>query len=198
MHTLTLSQAQAALQANNNITPQQVATLLGNVSVTFAQITYVTKVLTAAAHKAQTIQKVTVANVILCSNIKAHTSVYANKVKRTAATIQDNDQAAVAAFTPSDNYFEHTECHSIVQHKQHADKFYLYAIYNKARSVYMHDGNIVDEAHVAQFLTPAAAKTLLQPTDVVHNVTHNIRHTVAVRTIALSNIVSIRARKQLI
>lgn len=197
----TLSQAQQAIQqhANNNtITEARVVQQLGNASITFAQIEYVTKVLTAAAHKAEVIQKVTKANVILCSNIKAHTSVYANKVKKTAKGIASNDQAAVEAFTPSSNYFEHTHCHSIVQHKEHADKLYLYAIYNKANSVYMHNGNIVTEQQVAEFLTPSAKKAMLDKDGTVHNVTHNITHSVAVRTIALSNIVSIRARKQLV
>jgi len=199
MKILTLAQAQNAIALHNSnsvITAQQVQQLLGNVSVTFAQIEYVTKVQTAAAHKAQNIQKITRANVILSSTLKAHTSVYANKVKKTAAAIQDNDQAAVAAFTPQANYFEHTACHSVVQHTEHADKQYLYAIYNNATSLYMHNGAIVDEQHVAQFLTPSAKRDMLNKDSTVHNKTHNIRHTVAVRTIALANIISIRARKQ--
>jgi len=198
---LTLAQAQAAtlLHANNNtLTVAQVQQLLANASVTFAQILYVTAVQTAAAHKAQNIQKVTSANVILCSNINAHTSVYANKVKRSAAKYSNNNAAAIAAFTAQQNYFVHTAVYSIVQHAQHSDKFYLYAIYNNANSVYMHNNAIVSKQHIAQYLTASAAKALLQPSDTVHNVTHNITHNVAVRTIALSNIVSVTARKQLL
>jgi len=201
MSKLTALQAQQAiaLHSNNNtLTVQQIDAALANASVTFASILYVTAVQTAAAHKAQNIQKVTSANVILCSNIKAHTSVYANKVKKSAAAISSNDQAAVAAFSPSSNYFEHTAVHCIVQHKVHADKAYLYAIYNTANSLYMHNGVVVDKQHVVQYLTPSAAKELLQPSDTVHNVTHNISHTVQVRTIALSNIVSMGVRKQLL
>lgn len=200
MYTLTQAQAIQAVQqhANNNtLTVAQLGQLLGNASITFAQIMYVTKVQLAAAHKQENIQKVTNANVILCSNIKAHTSVYANKVKRSAAQISTNDPAAVEAFQAQQNYYEHTECYSIVRHREHTDKFYLYAIYNSAKSVYMHNGNIVDEQHVAQYMTPSGAKALLNPAQAVHNVSHNIDHTVAVRTIALSNIVSVRARKQL-
>ena len=201
MHTLTLAQALqvAAARANNNtVTAAQVATLLANASVTFAQLVYVTKVQTAAAHKAQSIQKVTSANVILCSNIKAHTSVYANKVRKTAAAIASNDMQAVQAFTAQKNYFEHTACHCIVQHTQHADKQYLYVIYNNAQSMYLHNNTQATLQQVAQYLTPSAARDLQSTDYVVRNIKHNIAHTVAVRTIALSNIVSIRARKQLL
>lgn len=201
MHTLTLAQAQnaIALHANNNVvTAQQIANLLQNVSVTFAQITYVTQVALAAAHKAQNITKVTTANVILCSSLNAHTSVYANKVRKTAAAISSNNAAAVQAFTAAQNYFTHTNVHCIVAHTQHANKMYLYAIYNNASSVYMHNNAVVTKQHVAAYCTKSAAAQLLQKDNIVHNKTHNIKHTVQVRTIALSNIVSIKARKQLL
>lgn len=201
MKHITTAEANTAcaLHANNNtLTVTQVQQLLGNVSVTFATIEYVTSVQVAAAHKAQNIKKVTKANVILCSNIDAHTSVYANKVKKTAATIASNDQAAVAAFTPQANYFEHTACHSIVQHKAHADKFYLYVIYNAASSIFMRNGTQVSKQDIIPFLTPSGARDLMAGTDVVENKTHGIKHRVAVRTIALSNIVSIKARRQFV
>lgn len=201
MKKLTANEAQTAITAranSNQITAFDVAAILDNASVTFAQIVYVTKVQTAAAHKGQDIVKVTKANVILCSNIKAHTSVYANKVRKTAKGIETNNQAAVEGFSAQQNYFEHTNVYSVVQHLQHADKQYLYAIYNNASSVYMHNGVVVDKAHVAQFLTPSAAKALLHNDGTVHNVTHNITHTVQVRTIALSNLVSIKARKRIL
>jgi hypothetical protein len=201
MHTLTLAQAQQAmlLHANNNVvTAQQVTQLLNNASVTFAQITYVTQVQTAAAHKAQSIYKVTTANVILCANIKAHTSVYANKVKRSAAKYAQNNAQAVQAFTAQQNYFTHTATHCIVAHTQHANKLYLYAIYNNASSVYMHNNAVVSKQHAAAYCTPSTAASMLRESNIVHNVTHNIDHTAHVRTIALSNIVSVRARKQLL
>lgn len=199
MYTLAQAQAAQQLHANNNtVTAQQIAALLQNVSVTFANIQYVTKVQTAAAHKNENISKVTSANVILCSSLKAHTDVYARKVRKTAAAIASNDMQAVQQFTAQKNYFEHTACHCIVQHAQHADKQYLYVIYNNAHSIYMHNGKQVTLQQVAQYLTPSAARDLTKTDNIVHNVTHNIRHTVAVRTIALSNIVSIKARKQLL
>lgn len=201
MKRITLAEANTAcaLHANNNtLSVAQMQQLLGNVSVTFATIEYVTAVQVAAKHRDQNIKKVTKANVILCSNLAAHTSVYANMVRKTAATIESNDQAAVAAFTPQANYFEHTACHSIVQHREHAEKCYLYVIYNAASSIYLRNGTEVSKHDVAQYLTPSAARTLLDVDEIVYNATHGIRHKVAVRTIALSNIVSIRARKQFV
>jgi len=201
MQTFTNAQAHAAVAAhanNNTLSVAQVQQLLANVSVTFAQILYVTNVLTAAAHKQQQLRKVTCANVILCSNINAHTSVYARKVQRSAAKIASNSAQAVAAFNAQDNYFAHTQCYSIVVHKQHASKYYLYAIYNNAQSLYLHNNNVVSKQHIAQFLTASAAQQLLQNNNTVHNVTHDITHNVHVRTIALSNIVQIKARKQII
>ena len=201
MKQLTLSQAQQAilLHANNNtLSAPQLEFLLRGVSVTFAQILYVTQVQLAAAHKAEGIQKVTSANVLLASNIAAQTQLYARAVRKSAAKFAQNDPAAVQAFESSGNYFEHTATHSLVVHKQHPDKFYMFAIYNNATSVYMHNGAVVDKQHVAQYSTPSAAKLLLKADDTVHNVTHNVTHSVHVRTIALDNIVHIRARKQLL
>lgn len=201
MQTLTHAQALQAVAAqgnNNTITQAQLQNLLANVSVTFAQITYVTQVQLAAAHKQEGICKVTTANVMLCSNIKAHTAVYKRKVQRSAAKYAQNTAAAIAAFTAQPNYYTHTNVHSIVQHTQHADKLYLYCFYNNAQSVYLHNNAVVTKQHVAAYCTRSAAAALLQTDNTVHNVTHNITHDVHVRTIALSNIVSIRARKQLL
>lgn len=201
MQTLSVAQAQQAilLQNNNNtITAQAVANLLRNVSVTFAQIVYVTKVQTAAKHKNEQLYKVTTANVLLAANVQAHTSVYARKVRKTASAIASNDAQAVQAFTAQANWFEHTATHCIVAHKQHTEKLYLYAIYNNASSVYMHNNAVVSKQHAAAYCTASVAATMLRESNIVHNVTHNIDHTAHVRTIALSNIVSVRARKQLL
>ena len=201
MQKLTAQQAQAAitLHSNNNtITQAQLQNLLANVSVTFAQITYVTKVQLAAAHKAQNIVKVTTANVMLCSNIKAHTAVYKRKVQRSAAKYASNSAAAVAAFTAAQASYTHTAVHSIVHNNKNINALYLYCFYNTASSLYMHNNAVVTKQHVAAYCTNSAATALLQQNNTVHNVTHNITHNVQVRTIALHNIVSIKARKQLL
>ena len=201
MQQITAQQAHAAIAlhaSNNALTVAQVQQLLQNVSVTFAQICYVTKVATAAAHKAQSISKVTSANVMLASNLQAHTALYARAVRKNAAQYAQNDASAVAAFTAAQSYFAHTATHCIVQHKQNAALQYLFAIYNNASSVYVHNNSVVSKQHVAQYCTASAAAQLLQACSTTHNKTHNIVHSVTVRTIALSNIVSIRARKQLL
>jgi hypothetical protein len=185
-----------AMHANaQHITAQQIAALLANASTTFANIAYVTQVKTAAKHKAVNIQKVTVANVQLFANINAATSVFANAVKRSAAKIATNNVANVQQFTAQQNYFTHTACYSIVQHKQTLAQ-YLYAIFNNASSVYFINNTVATKQQVAQYLTASAAAALLQDSNTVTNVTHNIQHNVNVRTIALQNIVSIVANKQ--
>jgi hypothetical protein len=200
---ITQQQAQAAIQAhasNTTISQQQIAALLKDVSVTFAQITYVTQVQLAAEHRhaGVVINKVTTANVMLCSNIKAHTAVYKRKVQRSAAKYASNSAAAVAAFTASPASYTHTAVHSIVHNNKNVNAMYLYCFYNRATSVYMHNGAAVTKQHVAAYCTNSAAAALLNATKQVHNVTHDITHDVTVRTIALHNIVSIRARKQLL
>lgn len=198
---MELALAQQAIQLQRNgtaITPADVSAMLATVrGTTFATITQVTKVATAAAHRAVTINKVTEASVQLFNNINEFTSVYANAVKRSAAKIADNDAALVEQFQAQSNYFEHTDCYSVVKHKT-KDAYYLYAIYNKATSVYVMDGRELSKAEVAEYLTPSAARELLAPYDHNLNVTHDVLHDVTVRTVALSNIVSIVANKQLL
>jgi len=199
MQTFTTQQAQAALaaqQSNAQITAQQVQQLLNNASVTFANVTFVTQQQNAAAHKHVVINKVTSANVILCSNIAAHTSVYANKVRKSAAQFANNNANAVAAFTASAASYTHTDCYSIVQNNKVATKLYLYAIFNNAQSILLHNNVQVSKQFAQQFLTASALAA--QCASVTHNKTHNIVHNVVVRTIALSNIVSICARKQIL
>lgn len=168
-----------------------IASLLEGKSVTFAQLEYVTDVKTAAKHKDIKISKQTSANVQLFANVRA--DVYANAVRRSAAQDATNDATDIAEFTTSENYFKHSaECYSIVEHRQNA-KLYLYCIYNNAKSVYTINGQTASRAEVAEYLTPSAAKALLEGNKSVHNVTNNITHNVIVRTIALDNIVSINA-----
>jgi hypothetical protein len=186
---------QAQVQQQDSIA-QQIRALLQDVSVTFAQLTYTTQVKTAAAHKAVCILKQTNANVQLFSNINSATSVFANAVKKSAGQNPYNDQQNVQQFRAQENYFEHTDCHSIVRHKV-AGNLYLYAIFNKnSSSDYTIDGQPATKQDVAQFLTPGERDKLLNSSAVTHNKTHNVEHEVIVRTIALHNIQSITAMKQ--
>jgi hypothetical protein len=171
-----------------------IASLLANKSVTFAQINTTTAVNTAAAYRHLNIQKHTTANVQLFANV--HSDVYKLAVQRSAAKFADNTAAAIADFESSSNYFAHTDCYSIVQHKKRND-LYLYCIYNNASSFYTIDNVVAtSKQQIAQYLTASDAARLLNPPQSTHNVTNNITHDVVVRTIALQNINSIHAAKQ--
>ncbi len=198
MNTQTALQIIQLHAAGTRITQTDVSALLANVKgVTFAQIVQCTPVALAAKHKAIVIQKVTEASVQLFNNLAAETSVYANAVKR-SATAMASDPANVAAFEVQETWFEHTaECYSIVKHKT-KEAYYLYAIYNGGKSVYIMDGKELTKAEVAEYLTPSAAKALLTPEDGTYNVGQDIVHNVTVRVTGMDNIVSIVAQKQLL
>ena len=83
-----------------------------------------------------------------------------------------------------------------MQHKLDAQKYYLYAIYNTAESMYFINAQPATKQQVAALLTASAATKLLEGNATVHNVANNVTHTVQVRTIALQNIVSITAHSQ--
>ena len=173
-----------------------IAAMLNNASVTFAQIAYTTQIATSAANKQHNVQKHVVANVQLFANIKQATQVFANAVKKSASNIASNNAQNVAAFTQQSNYFAHTNCYSIVQHKQNA-KLYLYCIFNNVTStVYTINNVVATKQQVATLLTASAATKLLQESNTVTNVTHNIQHNVQVRTIALANVKSVTCNKQ--
>jgi hypothetical protein len=193
MQTLQLVAQQT--QTQQQAIAQRIQQMLANVSTTFANIQYTTQVATAAKHKNVNITKVTNANVQLFSNISAYTNVYANAVKRSAQNIQQAQNANVQNFATQQNYFTHTNCYSIVQHNTN-NNLYLYAIFNSAKSIYFINNVQSTKQQVAQYLTASAAQQLLQNSNIVHNVTNNVLHTVQVRTIALHNINSITVCKQ--
>lgn len=177
-----------------SISGADVSNLLSDVKgTTFAEIVYVTNVKTAAAHKAERVQKLTVANVQLFNNLKEFTNAYSLAVKRSANKIEANDTNAVDNFTTQGNYFEHTACYSVVEHKT-SRKQYLFAIFNNANSEYYHNGEVVSKESIATMLTPSEREKLLNATNEVRNVANNITHSVHVRTIALENIIGIKAK----
>ena len=177
---------------HQDVVASVIATLLGNRSVTFAQLEYETDVPTAAAHAALTIRKRSVGNVQLYANIKAQTEVYADAVKRSAAKEGGNNPKDIASFQAQGNYFEHLDCYSIVKHKARED-LYLYARFFRADSEYTVEGKPATKEEVAQYLTPSERKKLLDPPKTQYNATYDIEHNVVIRTIKLENIISIRA-----
>lgn len=180
----------AAHRCGTHITQQQVVQLLDPVrGVTFSNITTVTRQPLAAANREREVFKVTVANVQLFNGVEV--DVYAAAVKRSAARLGQD----ASAFESSGNHFTHTDCYSVVVNER-LNTHYLYAVYNRASSVYVLDGRVVDKAAVAELCTPSVAKTLLNPRPTVRNVTHDLEHDVIVRTPRLDSIVSITAMRQ--
>lgn len=181
------------LHTTGGISTHNTARLFANVAgMTIAAISYVTEVATSAKspHRGQII-KVTRANVMLANNLKEYTNVYLNKIKRTAGE-------PVTDWQPTETYFQHTDTFCITQHKQHADRFYLYAFFNGADSVYINTATnlVMSKDDVAAELTPSAAKKLLEDKSEVYNKTNDVTHNAIVRTISLENVVSISIKGQ--
>jgi hypothetical protein len=175
------------------ISESQVKELLNHHGVRFAQVSTVTPVSTAAANKHIKITKATTANVALYASLKDF-EVYRKSVLKSAAKIEENDPDKIAEFQTQDNWFTHDdpECWALVHHKTKGNA-YLYAVYNGAESSYYIDGIEATKEQVAEYLTPSAKETLLNPKEHVENKTYGIVHDVITRTISLDNVKEIRA-----
>lgn len=159
----------------------------------FASVEYTTQVKTAAAHREMNIRKHTVANVQLFANIRDAPAVFEAAVKRSATKLGE-DPNRVAAFRQQSNWFTHTACWSIVQHAK-TGALYLYVIFNNAASDFTINGAPATRTDVAQYLTPSAARDLLNPSKGIHNKTHDLHHNIQVRAIALDNVQRIVVNK---
>jgi hypothetical protein len=169
-----------------SITAQDIVALLDPVKgTTFAQLVFETDVKPSAANKHISIRKLTSANVQLFANTKDFL-VFKRQVERSTG-IED--------YKLSDTWFHHTPCFSIVEHNTNG-KQYLYAIMNSASSSFTIDGVAAVRLQVADLLTPAAKRDLLNPQDEVYNKTNDVKHNVHPRVIELGNIKSVRAMKQ--
>lgn len=195
---LTLAYARAALTAHTaaKVTASRVTALLApyNNTATLANVTQVTKVQTAAAHKHLTIQKVTRANVLLFANALNYVAC----IQRSAAKVAGNEPQNVADFTASEASFTHDpDCYSIVTNNNSSQQ-YLYLHYNSAESVYVLNGTLISVETAASFCTPSVAKVMLQPSKTTHNVRNDVTHNIVVRTVKLQNIVRLAALKQVL
>lgn len=168
----------------------------------FANITQATQVKLAAAHKDHSIIKVSRANVTLFANVNAAKEHFANAVKRSATSLGESSQSNIDNFQQQSNWFTHdhslSDLYCIVRHC-HKDSYYLYAVYNSVQETayYSEDlGRELSKEEVAEYMTPSAAKALLNPDKTVHNKTHDVKHNVTLRTVGLQNVVSITANKQ--
>lgn len=193
MQQLTLAYAQAAIaaQTGGKITASRIKALLApyHNTATLANITQVTQVQLAAAFKGVLIQKVTRGSVLLFANALN----YAAAVQRSARKFTDNDTAKIAAFVAAEPSYTHDpDCYSIAINKNSGQE-YLYAHYNRATTAYVMHDRLVDTEFVAKFCTPSVAAILLKTDRTTHNVSNDIVHDLAIRTVKVQNIVRIAA-----
>ena len=162
--------------------------------VNFANIEYCVSVDTSASNRAVKIRKAVRCNAQLFASIKDY-DLYRKQVLRSANKLSESE---ITDFVVSETYFEHTDCFSIVQHKKDSAKQYLYAIYNRAESIVFVDDVESTREHAASFMTASAAEKFLSESKLVYNKTNDVTHDVTLRTITLSNIVSMTVNKQVL
>ena len=165
-------------------------------AATFASVNYNTQIKTAAAHKHNAVHKTVTANVTLFNSIK-HANVYANALAKSANkhNAQQNASNAAIAQQQQQAHYTHTDCYSIVYNAKH-NVYYLYCIINNANSTYYINNAQATKAQVAQLLTNSAANKLLDNSKTQYNKTHDVTHTLMLRTIKCSNINTITINKQ--
>jgi hypothetical protein len=189
LDTVAANDAISQHALGKSITKDQIAELLQTTrGTTFAALCSVTPVKTASAFKEVDIKKVSISNVQLFNNLKEYTDVYVNAVERSSGS---------SDFVKSETWFHHTDCFPVVEHNTNF-KQYLWAIFNHADTMYVRDGVEMTRAQVSEYLTPSEAKKMLEPSKTVYNVTNDIAHNITVRTIALENVVWIRANHLMI
>ena len=177
-----------------NITAQQqfanaIIELLANYSNINVLLTTNTTIAVAAKYKSTvSINKISTVNATLYANANA----YLQLVQASASKIASNASNAnnVVNFNVSESKYKHLpNAHCIAMLN---DMLYLQAICNSASSQYFVNNAAATKEQVAQYLTPSAADKLLHASNVQHNVTNDIQHTVIVRTYKFSSIQSIQ------
>ena len=160
----------------------------------FANVEYCVDLNTSASNRAVKIRKAVRCNVQLFASIKDY-DLYRKQVLRSANKLSESE---ITDFVVSETYYEHTDCFSIVQHKKDSAKQYLYAIYNRAESVIFVDDVESTKEYASSFMTNSDATKLLDDSKLVYNKTNDVTHDVTLRTVTLSNIVSITVNNQVL
>lgn len=184
------------MNAQYLVNAQNVKAILNGNGTTMANIRYKAEISVAAKFKNDIkIEKRTVASVTLFQSIKDF-EIYRKEVLRTANIIEG--QEGVTEFVVSDNWFTHddSDCFSVVSKKSDMSEQYLYFVANQAKSVYYINGELVAKGEIAQYLTPSKYKEMFENNGVVYNKRNNIMHLVNPRTLKLSNIFRLAAKKQ--
>lgn len=196
-HVKTAQQLAAIVHSGSNVTAQQLQAAIKNNKVTFATIVQCSLVDLSKDNKAiHKIYKIATTNVTINAS-------YTNAVQKTASTISSNNASNVANFVAqASNYTAlNSNCEAVVALNSNNSKHYLKAIANKcyaAQYFCANTNSIVSKAYVASLCTASAAKAMLNTSNVVHNVSNNIAHTVAPRTFALANMHSIAVNSTVI
>jgi hypothetical protein len=156
---------------------------------TICRLQYTTTIKPAAKHKAVNIQKTTIASALLFGKVSAYANAYKRRVQKTALEIEGNNQEAIDNFEVSQNWHVPSErAYSIRLHTGKGTK-YLYPMFcGHSKTVFTIDGNPATREQVAEFLTPSAAKDLMNTSGIVTNKKNGIKHRAIVRTIGIENI----------
>jgi len=200
----TQNDALAAVQRHNNIKPITVTDIVAALATskqqncTFGGITTVTEPKLAAANIGQQIVKISKYSVFLGNTQTQVQTTYASLVKKTATNLAGSDLVALAAinaYIPSANFYNHTACYSVVEHPT-KPLTYLYLVVNsihRPTSYYYNKltHKFMTKAEVAAYMTPSGKKLLLNPPAHVMNVLHGIEHDANVRTVGVNNIVNL-------
>jgi len=185
--SLEAGQAVELTKQYQTVSIKDIASIMGNAD-TPVVLTTATRVKTAAAHKDVELYKVSKARVLLPAN----GDTYVRMVKESAAALGSQEEN-VQAYTVGESPYQHTDVYPVCELKSTPEKKYLYAIYESTTApVYLLDGNEISKDEVANYLTASEAKKLTEESVITENKTHDIKHSVVVRTISLGNVVSIQ------
>jgi hypothetical protein len=180
-------------------TAATVKAMLAGTITTFAGVVQVTKVATAAAHKATTILKVSSSNVLISSSAETYT----NAVKNSASKIAGNDAEAVNNFAAvAAKFTRHDDCAAIANSTKTNELQLVYLVFthlsNKSKAYYINADTLqlMSKEEVATLLTASAANELLNKSKTIVNVRTGIEHSVSTRAVNMFNILSVTANKQ--
>ena len=175
-----------------------IANMLATSITTFANIVQATPVVLAAKNKERNIMKLSMLNAMLSSSLDTYTNAVKNSAKKQGSDAEkvDNFKAKKAAYTRD------ASCAALATSDKSGKGMLVYLTYPNPRASgqrYFIDADtneILSTEKVASLMRPADARNLLDPPTVTHNKTHDIEHTVSVRSVYLHNIFRVVANKQ--
>jgi len=175
-----------------------VSSILATSITTFANIVQATPVVLAAKNKERNIMKLSMLNAMLSSSLATYTNAVKNSARK-----QGSDAEKVDNFVPRKAAYTRSEsCAALATSDATGKGMIVYLTYPNPRAgtkSYFIDADtnqVMSREDVAELMRPADAKRLMDPPTVTHNKTHDIEHTVSVRSVYLHNIFRVVANKQ--